>query len=484
MARQGVRRGPPKALGEHVSARSCSAEPITVEPDDTLEDGRHADARPRRLPPARGRRRGRLVGIIARGDIVRAIVRASRTASVRRHRALRPGTTTRADACGASPGRRRPRRHRPQRRGRWPPASAPAAVCAVVKADGYGHGAVAVARAALTAAPPGWRWPWSRRPRSLREAGIDAPILCCPSPASTSSPPWSRLDLRLTVYTADGHRGRRPPRPPSGPSRCPVHLKVDTGMHRVGCAARRGRGPGPGRSPPRPALRLGGGVDPLRRGRRARATRSPPSSSTASTTVAGRARRRRASRPPMLPRRQLGRGHRPPRARLDLVRGGIAVYGIAPVAGPGRRGSTCARRCALRAEVSMSSGSRPASGSPTACATSSTARTTVATVPIGYADGVPRRLSAGRRRGPDRRAPACPIVGASPWTSSWSTAATTRRWRSATRSCCIGAPGRRGRSPPRSGPSGSTPSATRSSAASARACPASTAAAPSGASSG
>ena len=41
--------------------------------------------------------------------------------------------------------------------------AAPAALCAVVKADGYGHGAVPVARPPWPAGRPGWRWPWSRR---------------------------------------------------------------------------------------------------------------------------------------------------------------------------------------------------------------------------------------------------------------------------------------------------------------------------------
>ena len=39
----------------------------------------------------------------------------------------------------------------------------PAALCAVVKADAYGHGSVPVARAALEGGRPGWPWPWSRR---------------------------------------------------------------------------------------------------------------------------------------------------------------------------------------------------------------------------------------------------------------------------------------------------------------------------------
>ena len=64
---------------------------------------------------------------------------------------------------------------------------------AVVKADAYGHGAVAVARALAPVGPPrrlrgGRAW---RRPLALRDAGIAEPILLMAgaSPA-TSSPRW------------------------------------------------------------------------------------------------------------------------------------------------------------------------------------------------------------------------------------------------------------------------------------------------------
>jgi alanine racemase len=97
-------------------------------------------------------------------------------------------------------------------------------------------------------------------------------------------------------------------------------------------------------------------------------------------------------------------------ARHDLVRVGIAAYGIEP--GPGVAEWTSELRPALRlmARVShvkqMPAGARISYG----LRHTFTRATTVATVPIGYADGVPRRLSAtggevliaGRR---------CPIVG-------------------------------------------------------------------------
>ena len=53
----------------------------------------------------------------------------------------------------------------------------PAAVWAVVKADGYGHGAVPVARPRWSAAPAGCASRWCRKGLALRAAGLDCPIL-------------------------------------------------------------------------------------------------------------------------------------------------------------------------------------------------------------------------------------------------------------------------------------------------------------------
>ena len=56
-------------------------------------------------------------------------------------------------------------------------AAAPARLCAVVKADGYGHGAVPAARAALAGGAPWLAVATAREAAELRAAGIDAPLL-------------------------------------------------------------------------------------------------------------------------------------------------------------------------------------------------------------------------------------------------------------------------------------------------------------------
>src|SRR6187455_1517340 len=65
---------------------------------------------------------------------------------------------------------------------------APAVVCAVVKADGYGHGAVPVARAALEAGASCLAVALVEEGVELRDAGIDAPVLVLSEPVPDAAP--------------------------------------------------------------------------------------------------------------------------------------------------------------------------------------------------------------------------------------------------------------------------------------------------------
>jgi alanine racemase len=108
--------------------------------------------------------------------------------------------------------------------------AAPASLCAVVKADAYGHGDVPVAEAALEAGAPLLAVALVEEAIRLREAGIEAPILLLSEPPEKSAGEVIKWDLIPTVYTAGfvsalSEVADRPLR---------THLKVDTGMHRVG----------------------------------------------------------------------------------------------------------------------------------------------------------------------------------------------------------------------------------------------------------
>jgi alanine racemase len=112
---------------------------------------------------------------------------------------------------------------------------APAQVCAVVKADGYGHGAVPVARAALGAGATWLAVAHVGEGERLREAGLaDVPVLVLSEPEPDDYTRVADARLRVTVFSAEGVAAAAAVASPARP--IAVHLKVDSGMHRVGVA--------------------------------------------------------------------------------------------------------------------------------------------------------------------------------------------------------------------------------------------------------
>ncbi|GHU24507.1 alanine racemase [Spirochaetia bacterium] len=108
------------------------------------------------------------------------------------------------------------------------------AICAPVKADAYGHGAVPVARTLLAAGAGCLGVATVPEGASLRKAGIDAPILLFSMPDPREIPLVLRYQLSPFVSDCEGIRllaeaARR------SHTTVQVHLKIDTGMGRIGC---------------------------------------------------------------------------------------------------------------------------------------------------------------------------------------------------------------------------------------------------------
>lgn len=106
-------------------------------------------------------------------------------------------------------------------------------IMAVVKADAYGHGAVEVARAALRAGASSLGVAFIDEGAALRQSGIKAPILLLgyTDPADTPA----LIEYRLTPALFDLETARLFSRNFSEQGKCwPVHLKIDTGMGRIG----------------------------------------------------------------------------------------------------------------------------------------------------------------------------------------------------------------------------------------------------------
>ena len=108
---------------------------------------------------------------------------------------------------------------------------APTQVCTVVKADAYGHGDVPVANTALDAGANLLAVALVEEGIRLREAGIEAPILLLSEPEPGSATEVVHWDLIPCVYSVPFVEALS-----ATGARLGVHLKVDTGMHRVGAA--------------------------------------------------------------------------------------------------------------------------------------------------------------------------------------------------------------------------------------------------------
>ncbi|MGH9185812.1 MAG: alanine racemase [Acidimicrobiales bacterium] len=278
----------------------------------------------------------------------------------------------------------------------------PAALCAVVKADGYGHGAVPVARAALDAGAAWLGVALAEEGVTLRDAGLDAPVLVLSEPQPAEMDLVAGFGLRPTVYSARGVDAAAKAAVRTGHAPLPVHLKVDTGMHRVG-------------ADPADALRLArmiaGHPELSLEGlwTHCALTDEPDNPFTAEQLKRFRLvvdeLAAAGLRPPLLHAANSAGAIAHPATRLDMVRCGIAVYGIPP--SPGLDGAVDLRPAmSVKAQVSLVKRVAAGEGISYEHRYFFERDSVVATVPIGYADGVRRRLYAvggevligGRRR--------------------------------------------------------------------------------------
>lgn len=275
-------------------------------------------------------------------------------------------------------------------------ASPTAELMAVVKADGYGHGAVAVAGAALAA---GASWLGVATPEEaldLRAAGITAPVLAwlhLPSDDVTA-PIAAGVDLsvssraHLASVLAAARRAGRTAR---------LHLKADTGLSRNG-------------------VQPAGWADLLDDAAKAVADGTAEVVAVWSHLAHGDAPQhpvndRQAVRLTAAWQAARDRGLDPirhlansaatltrPDLHFDLVRPGIAVYGLDPLDRPVREGPL-RPAMTLRARAALVKRVPAGEGVSYGHEWTTPAATTLALLPVGYADGVPRRLGReGRMR--------------------------------------------------------------------------------------
>jgi alanine racemase len=278
--------------------------------------------------------------------------------------------------------------------------AAPAELCAVVKAHGYGHGGPAVARAALAGGATRLAVALVDEGVELRQHDVSAPVLLLSECGLDAVETTIAYGLTPTVYSTESVAAFAAAARAAGERRA-VHVKVDTGMHRVG-AAPEDLAAIVAAVVAEPTLELEGvwthlpvadGEDPVDRefttAQLALFEHLVADLEAHGVTV------------PLLHAANTAGTIAFPQARLDMVRCGLGLYGYLP--GPSvldafaeqAQGATLLPAMSLKARVvavrTLDAGERPSYGRLRPLPE----RSVVATVPIGYADGVPRALFRG-----------------------------------------------------------------------------------------
>lgn len=271
-------------------------------------------------------------------------------------------------------------------------------ICGVVKANAYGHGAPLAARAALEGGADSVAVALVDEGIELREAGVSAPILLLAEIPASTVPDALEHTLTLTIGSLEGARAAATTAEKLGGLHR-VHVKVDTGMRRMGVAPQN----------------VGDVVDLLLaskaidlEGIYTHFSVADGSSEDDRAFTKGQialfnevvgALRDRGVSPRLLHTANTAGALGYPEARFSMVRVGLALYGYLPepwLAGAlDERGLRLSTALALRAQVvavrRVLAGERPSYGRSRALERD----TTIATIPFGYADGYPRRLFEG-----------------------------------------------------------------------------------------
>lgn len=264
-----------------------------------------------------------------------------------------------------------------------------AAVMTVVKADGYNHGAVEVARTALAAGAAELGVTTVEEALQLRRAGITAPVLCWLNVADADYTSAIAADIEIAVSSqwqlaAVAAAARRLGRPAT------VTLKVDTGLNRNGASAV---------EYPAVLTMLRKLVDEQAVRFRAIFSHLAHADQPHHPIIdmqrdrfleAIAAAKEHRLEPELVHLANSAATLTRPDLAFDMVRPGIAVYGLTPVPDIGEFGLVPAMT--FQAEVSLVKRVPAGEGVSYGHEWIAPADTTIALIPAGYADGVFRPL--------------------------------------------------------------------------------------------
>jgi alanine racemase len=281
-------------------------------------------------------------------------------------------------------------------------------VLGVVKADAYGHGMVPVARALESAGVDMLGIVMVEEGVALRSAGISAPILMMGSLPADEIANLVAHDLVATVNDAAtaeeiDREARRAAKV------VPVHLKVDTGMNRLGVRAEEAVGVAEAVAGLK-HLRLDGVYTHFACAEMPDRTVTEEQQRRFAEVL--RALGERNLRPRLVHAANTAAMVTAPESHFDMVRPGLGLYGILPCE-EAPKAVRLKPALALRSRVAHLK--RVPRGEGVSYGHTWRARrdSVVGLLPVGYGDGYPRALSnKGQvRAGEGPQAPLCPVVG-------------------------------------------------------------------------
>lgn len=260
--------------------------------------------------------------------------------------------------------------------------------CAVVKADAYGHGSVMVSKAAIEAGADWLAVAIPEEAALLREEGVTAPILVLGPSNRWQWDMAAGLDISMTVtsrecvaYAAEAAKKHD--------VKLKLHLKVDTGMNRVGVKSFDEMDAILDDIQKSPSLELEGVMTHFAAADEADKSYTRMQNERFTEFIAG-VKRRGFS--PIVHASNSGAAIDCPELSYDMARVGIAMYGCYP-SHEVNRSIKLIPAMSLHTKIShikyVQAGDKISYG----CTFTAPKEMRIATIPIGYADGFNRLLS-------------------------------------------------------------------------------------------
>ena len=278
----------------------------------------------------------------------------------------------------------------------------PARLMAVVKANGYGHGAVEVAREALQNGAQYLGVARINEAIPLREAGLEVPILIFGYSPPDLAPVLMDYELTQTVYSLSTASALSEQATRKG-KKINIHLKVDSGMGRLGFLLETTNGnphDNAAQNPAReieaitrlPGLTVEGIFTHF-------ATADSADKSYADLQLDRfmdllNRLQREGLEPPLRHAANSGALIDMPGSHLDMVRPGIATYGLYPSNEVNKRIVDLKPVMTLKSKIIHLKRVAPGFNISYGITFQTKNHTTIATVPVGYADGFNRLLSS------------------------------------------------------------------------------------------